>query len=154
VRAQRSSFPTPSTTFSSTKKDKRIIKHSLLLSKVRKSSGQNLGPKRRRPNKKLVTTLQSLVDALPEELEEYATISKSSAAKAGIIKQDGVQSMKINRGVSKRKEKLLKEETERFGKNLAVLSQAGAGSKESAETGSGDSRWAALRRHLQENMVK
>ena len=51
--------------FAASKKDKRRIKHAQLMSKVTKARTRN--PRRRRPTKKLVTTLDALADALPDE---------------------------------------------------------------------------------------
>ncbi|KAL9577221.1 MAG: hypothetical protein Q9212_006507 [Teloschistes hypoglaucus] len=50
--------------FGTSKKDKRIIKHSALISRIEKS--KHKAKKRRRPSKKLMVSLESLGDALPE----------------------------------------------------------------------------------------
>ncbi|PBP24847.1 xylose isomerase-like protein [Diplocarpon rosae] len=50
--------------FVNTKKDKRLIKSSSFLNRIEKAHKKPL--KRRRPNKKLVTTLENLADALPD----------------------------------------------------------------------------------------
>ncbi|KAI5278645.1 hypothetical protein KEM54_004516, partial [Ascosphaera aggregata] len=49
--------------FKTNKKDKRQIKRETFISKIEKSRSKKL--KRRRPSKKLVANLDSLVDALP-----------------------------------------------------------------------------------------
>ncbi|EXJ79161.1 hypothetical protein A1O3_08662 [Capronia epimyces CBS 606.96] len=108
--------------FPSSKKDKRRIKHALLIDRVTKSSAKK--PKRRRPNKKLITTLDSLVDALPST--DDAGASYSTGLAAGDKPQDQVniikrKSMKSRPGAMKRREKLDKGERDRFAKNMAQL---------------------------------
>lgn len=124
-------------TFGSSKKDKQKIKHSSFVSKIEKSAAK--GQKRRRPNKKLVANLESLADALPgfEEGED----GEVEVGQAKIQRK----SLKSRPGATKRKEKLVKTEMERFNKNLAQL----AGSN----TASGvQDRWAALKSHVQSTM--
>ena len=58
-----------SDTFIASKKDKRTIKHSAFVNRIEKAQSKPL--KRRRPNKKLKTTLEGLADALPS-MEELA----------------------------------------------------------------------------------
>jgi len=148
----RSNYPsTPSNSaFSTTKRDKRVIKHSLLISRIQKSApGHKL--KRRRPSKKLVANLNSLADALPDVL----AISQSGATEGK--SRENTISLKSKPGVRKKREKLEKEERERFGRNLAVLSQA----KSVEEDGGGpqlvdgkSERWSALRAHIHASMVQ
>jgi hypothetical protein len=143
---------TPSNSaFSTTKKDKRVIKRSLLLSRIQKSAPKS-GLKRRRPSKKLVTTLESIANALP-------SVSPSSSHKDGTVKPTGAivensASLKSKPGVRKKREKMEKQERERFGKNLAVLSQARgneATPEEQHTTGTSE-RWVALRAHIEASM--
>jgi len=145
-----SNYPSTPTNslFSTTKKDKRIIKHSILLSKIRKSAPKT-GLKRRRASKKLVTTLESLADALPSVLA-------TSLENAGVAKPaEKAASLKSKPGVRKKRERMEKLERERFGKNLAILSQARgtdeAGDKQQ-ENGGRSERWAALRAHIEASM--
>lgn len=119
-----------------------MIKHSIFLAKIEKSRKKN--PKRRRPSKKLVANLDSLVDALPDIGGGLAAIDTSQVA---VIKQ---RSLKHRPGAMKRKEKLDKLERERFSKNLAQMA-AGLGSlSQPMDTtvdaeASAPNRWAALR---------
>jgi hypothetical protein len=129
------------------------MKRSLLLSKVRKSSDKNVHSKRhRRPSKKLVASLEALTSALPE-LPANGSIAKSrsSAAKANMT-----ESLEQKRGLTKRREKLVKAETERFGRNMAILSMAGAVNGEGREIScaSRQDSWKALRRHLESTIGK
>lgn len=92
---------------------------------------------RRRPSKKLLTTLEALADALPDA---GGAVKETNDAK---IRH---KSLKHRPGALKRKEKLEKMERERFGKNMAQLATAvpvpvAVGSEVSSTT----SRWAALR---------
>ncbi|TAQ87295.1 hypothetical protein B7494_g4396 [Chlorociboria aeruginascens] len=98
-----------SSAFTATKKDKRTIKHSTLISRIEKSHKKPL--KRRRPNKKLVATLESLADALPE-------VEEKEEGGEGKIKH---KSLKSRPGAMKKREKLERMERERFGKNMAIL---------------------------------
>lgn len=145
ARAKSARLPRPqanirtsdSSLFSSSKRDKHAIKHSAFVSKIEKSSAKT--QKRRRPNKKLVANLESLADVLPSLDEE--------GGKDGVILgQAKIQrkSLKSRPGAMKRKEKLEKQERERFNKNLAQMAGASG-------TSTGD-RWAALKNHVQSTM--
>jgi len=120
--------------FATNKKDKRRIKHAHLMSKVSKSSTTK--PLRRRPNKKLVTTLDSLADALPDDVEgsgsEKEAAGSSAADQVNIIRR---KSMKSRPGAMKRKQKLDNNERDRFAKNLAQMAvpTSGSGAATSAE---------------------
>lgn len=90
------------------------------MSKVTKSSATKT--RRRRPNKKLVTTLDALADALPEDGTESASEEDAAGMKPGdqvnVIKR---KSMKSRPGAMKRKQKLDNNERDRFAKNLAQM---------------------------------
>jgi Ribosome biogenesis protein SLX9 len=128
--------------FASTKKDKRLIKHSHLISRIQKSAPG--AKKRRRPAKKLLANLESLADALPDAGDNEGVIVGDA-----IIRQ---KSSKSRPGALKRKEKTDRVERERFEKNMA---QMAAQPKTSGSNGdatdkvvpptSTTSRWAALR---------
>jgi hypothetical protein len=145
VRAH-SSYPTRTTdsAFTSTKKDKRLIKHSILMSKVHDAGVKKA--KRRRPGKKLVTDLDALEDALQDVADEDQSPSTSRAGQMKNVRQ--------GRGQAKRREKLVKEERERFGQNMAVLNSAGVANGKTDGTSSGGGRWAALRAHIQASMTE
>ncbi|PSN71747.1 hypothetical protein BS50DRAFT_235074 [Corynespora cassiicola Philippines] len=131
--------------FPSSKKDKRAIKHSSFVSKIEKTAKTQ---KRRRPNKKLVATLESLADALPDLGGDEEGSGEIETAQAKIQRK----SLKSRPGAMKRKEKLEKMERDRFNKNLAQMAQA----KSSTPAGAGSSayadRWAALKSHVQSTM--
>jgi len=77
--------------------------------------------KRRRPSKKLVTTLSSLVDALPD-VEDLVSSVKASGGVGGAGGQKiKMKSLRSKPGALKRKEKVERMERERFGKNLAQI---------------------------------
>ncbi|KAF2139836.1 uncharacterized protein K452DRAFT_360080 [Aplosporella prunicola CBS 121167] len=151
---------TPFTNFHATKKDKRDMKHSLLLSKVQKSAPGSGSKKRRRPNKQLVTTLSSLADALPDAADAgFGDGDEDGAVEVGqaVIRQ---RSLKSRPGALKRKEKLERVERERFGRNLALMSagqpqgeqmQAQAQAPVAATTGD---RWKALRGFIEGTMER
>lgn len=128
------------------------MKHSLLLSKARKSAGVTKTLKRRRPSKKLVTTMGSLEDALPE-LEEQELVKVKTGPQSVDSRN---KSLGSKPGVRKKRERIEREERERFGKNLAVLSMARpADDVEGGGATSGTSnRWAALRAHLNSSMAE
>ncbi|KAL2868738.1 FAM207/SLX9 family protein [Aspergillus lucknowensis] len=143
------SLPTPSSLFRddfrTTKRDKRTIKHASFVSKIEKSSAKS--NKRRRSSKKLVTNLESLVDALPETETEL-----NDPSQVNVIKQ---KTLKHKPGALKRKEKIEKLERERFAKNMAQMSSihapTGPGSEPDTAT-SASSRWAALRGFISQTM--
>lgn len=111
------------------------------MSKIEKASSKP--QKRRRPNKKLVATLESLADALPSladgEVDGEIEIGQAK------IQRKSLKSMKSRPGAMKRKEKLQKMEMDRFNKNLAQLASNTQGNAV-------QDRWAALKSHVQNNM--
>ena len=136
--------------FKTTKEDKRRIKHSALISRIEKSNRKS--KKRRRPSKKLVATLESLADALPE-------------ISGGDIHDDAVgharirhKSLKSRPGAMKKKDLLERLEKDRFCKNMAQMATANASEPNDSvnvdATTSGDNskRWAALRGFIQQTM--
>ncbi|KAJ4358269.1 uncharacterized protein N0V89_002849 [Didymosphaeria variabile] len=131
--------PTGDALFSSSKKDKHASKHSAFVSKIEKSSKIQ---KRRRPNKKLVTNLESLADAL-SGLEDGDGSGEVVVGQAKIQKK----SLKSRPGAMKKKEKLEKLEKERFNMNLAQMATTSAASSATGSNPSAD-RWAALKNHV------
>ncbi|EEH06403.1 conserved hypothetical protein [Histoplasma capsulatum G186AR] len=109
-------------TFRTNKKDKRQIKHSVFISRIEKPRTKTL--KRRRPSKKLVANLDSLIDALPDAGDENNNPNHSDghremiAGQVNIIRQ---KSLKHKPGAMKRKEMLDRRERERFARNLAQM---------------------------------
>ncbi|KAF2735779.1 hypothetical protein EJ04DRAFT_511559 [Polyplosphaeria fusca] len=141
-----------STPFPSSKKDKRQIKHSSFVGRIEKSSSK--ANKRRRPNKKLVTTLNSLAGALPD-------LDANNDDETGTVEigQAKIQrkSLKSRPGAMKRKEKLEQMERDRFNRNLAQMA-AGADTNSSTNgnraANSIADRWAALKSHVQNTMER
>ena len=135
--------------FTSSKKDKRKIRHEQLVARISKSVKK---PRRRRPNKKLVTTLESLADALPDE-------STSEVARPQVPDQFNViqrKSMKSRPGAMKRRERLDKTERDRFGKNLAQMAvpQSTANGEHLSQEESIGKRWSALRGFISQTLEK
>jgi hypothetical protein len=139
-----------SSLFPSTKRDKRHIKHAALMSKITKPSSNKA--RRRRPNKKLVATLDSLAGALPDEDTpgQGSTAGAEAKDQVNIIRR---KSMKSRPGAMKRREKIDLGERERFARNMAQMAASTAASN-SEESITGQSkgpaaatsqRWAALR---------
>jgi hypothetical protein len=64
-----------------------------------------------------------------------------------------MRSLGSKKGVKKKIQRVVKEEQDRFGKNLAVLSQGApvpsTAGEEVGQPMEKDSRWAALRKHLE-----
>lgn len=136
--------------FTTTKKDKRRIKHAQLISKVEKSAKK---PRRRRPNKKLVATLDSLADALPSDDDDR------SDGVAGSKPQDQVniirrKSIKSRPGAMKRREKLDKGERDRFAKNLAQMAANTPTTTDKSQPPNPGDRWKALRGFISQTMEK
>ncbi|KAA8577198.1 hypothetical protein EYC84_007191 [Monilinia fructicola] len=124
-----------SDSFIESKKDKRTIKHSAF---------------------KLVTTLESLADALPDF--EGEGLEKISRGESGKIKH---KSMKSRPGATKKREKLEAMERERFGKNMAQLAAVAEDKPKDATVVEGQevpatsgtaNRWAALRAFISQTM--
>ncbi|KAL4884417.1 ribosome biogenesis protein SLX9-domain-containing protein [Aspergillus karnatakaensis] len=131
--------------FRTTKKDKRLIKHSSFVSKIEKSSAKS--NKRRRTSKKLVANLESLADALPEAETEL-----NDPSQMNIIKQ---KTLKHKPGAMKRREKLERTERDRFAKNMAQMSSIQPATTPSSQPAAADSvsnRWAALRGFISQTM--
>ncbi|KAK3355438.1 ribosome biogenesis protein SLX9-domain-containing protein [Neurospora tetraspora] len=114
-----------SDSFIDSKKDKRTIKHNAFVSRIAKTapgSGRKL--KRRRPSKKLVTTLESLGDVLGEisdEIREDQESGKTMDKMQEAMGRVRHKSLKTRPGALKRKEKVVKTEMDRFGRSLAQL---------------------------------
>lgn len=137
--------------FGSTKRDKRLIRRSTLISRIEKSKAKPSSQKRRRASKKLVTNLESLADALPDIPE----------SRNGEIGLDGTtiirhKSLKSRPGAAKKKERLIAMERERFDKNMAQMMQSCQEEKDSTVVsdgkGVGRSKWAAIRGFIQQTM--
>ncbi|KAG7009719.1 hypothetical protein G7Y79_00002g008340 [Physcia stellaris] len=133
------------------KKDKRTIKHSALVSRIEKSKATP--KKRRRPSKKLVTNLESLAAALPDA---------PGSKREGTVIGDGKirqKSLKSRPGAMKRKEKLASLEKDRFNKNMAQMMAPRNMSQDDQFASGGDeaksgsrNKWAALRGFIQQTM--
>ncbi|KAL4972572.1 ribosome biogenesis protein SLX9-domain-containing protein [Aspergillus desertorum] len=131
--------------FRTTKKDKRLIKHSSFVSKIEKNSAKS--NKRRRASKKLVANLESLADALPD-----AGTETNGPSQVNVIKQ---KTLKHRPGAQKRKEKLEKLERERFAKNMAQMSSFSTMTTPSPQPAAAESvsnRLAALRGFISQTM--
>jgi hypothetical protein len=128
--------------FISSKQDKRLIKHSAFVNRIEKAHRKPL--KRRRPSKKLVTTLESLADALPDAGDEVRLVGDTKIRH---------KSLKSRPGATKRREKLERMERERFGKNMAQLAAGSAqASGEEAQKTATANRWAALRGFISQTL--
>ncbi|KFY15339.1 hypothetical protein V492_02054 [Pseudogymnoascus sp. VKM F-4246] len=135
--------------FLNTKKDKRTIKHSAFVNRIEKANTKTL--KRRRPSKKLVATLESLADALPDFDDDGNGETVVGDAR---IKH---RSLKSRPGATKRREKLEKMERERFGKNMAQLSATSDAmpaveGEAPAPAAATANKWAALRGFISQTL--
>lgn len=158
--SEQNSNPTtrPESLLPSSKKDKRRIRHSHLMSKVSKPTANS--KRRRRPTKKLVTTLDALADALPQQeddLDQEIESSNRLAQQVNIIKRT---SAKSRPGALKRQQREANAERERFARNMAQMSRSTPA--ESALTSTSTSpnvpdtteKWAALRGFIAETLEK
>ncbi|KAF9765304.1 hypothetical protein IL306_002391 [Fusarium sp. DS 682] len=137
--------------FLSSKRDKRLIKHSSFVSRIQ-SARISKSTKRRRPSKKLAANLESLADALPE-------LGEGDEVEQGKIRH---KSLKSKKGALKRKEKVVKGEMERFGVSMARLTaQDGAAAQQDESMEKTEekpapaptaNRWAALRGFISSTM--
>jgi hypothetical protein len=129
------------------KKDKRAMRHNVLMNKVRDAGVRKTKP--RRPNNKLKTDMESLADALPtlegmvdgeseddgwegvdsgeedaEGMNVDGTVRKQRRRRTKKTPGEGkmeMKSLKHKPGAMKRKRVLEGREMERFGKNLVQL---------------------------------
>jgi hypothetical protein len=130
--------------FPSSKKDKIAIKHASFVSRIEKVPKVT---KRRRPNKKLVATLESLADALPGLDDDENEGDENTDVVVGQAKIQR-KSLKSRPGATKRKEKLEKMEMERFSANLVQMANTSGTGTEKGGAGSIADRWAALKNHV------
>lgn len=109
--------------FLHSKRDKQLIRKATFRARVLDKVGPTKKPlKRRRPSKKLVATLESLADALPDvPTSANAADGDDGDEWEGIKKRRRQQSLRTRPGSMKRKEKVVQAEMARFGLNLAQL---------------------------------
>jgi Ribosome biogenesis protein SLX9 len=118
------------------------------MSKITKPSSNKA--RRRRPNKKLVATLDSLAAALPDEDTQASTAGTEAKDQVNVIRR---KSMKSRPGAMKRREKIDLSERERFARNMAQMaastaasnSEAGITGQSKGPAAATSQRWAALR---------
>jgi len=144
------------------------MKHSAFVSRIHKAH-EKPSARRRRPSKKLVATLESLADALPE-LDPLAD-GNIEQLREGRVRH---RSLKSKPGALRRKERLVKGEVERFGASMARLAavpdasgrtRAAPGTSKKNRTEADESvraaapppvattnRWAALRNYISTTM--
>ncbi|KAL8415110.1 hypothetical protein RB594_006083 [Gaeumannomyces avenae] len=150
--------------FPDTKRDRRLVKKSTFLGQIRSKSGASGGvTKRRRPSKKLVADLDSLAAALPElddDDDDDAGPQQRQQQQPGKVR---IKSIRHRPGALKRKEKLVRAETQNIGRSLAFLSGLDGKAADGAGAGGGGvvapaasaptaNRWAALRAHISGTM--
>jgi hypothetical protein len=164
------------TSFCSTKRDKRRMKHSLLVSKAKSSSvadPQRISKTRRRTRhkNKLATNLNSILIAI-EDIDgakqsharaQAGLASSSSNSKEAEALKLRTMSLRSGPGVRKRKLQLEALERKRFKLNLAMMATAPVQSSISrdpslqqteetsaeTETQNLQNKWAALKSHIQ-----
>lgn len=152
-KASRPSARTPAAiSLQPKKKAKLQARHTTFITKIEKSATKNAARSRRRQKKaaaqSLVAGLESLADALDDAVVVSSVGFQSGSSRAVA---DGRKSMKSRPGAMKRKEKVVKSECERFGKNLAIMQTGLAGE---GEGGKKPSSWAALRGFIEGTMEK
>ncbi|KAL9016853.1 MAG: hypothetical protein Q9185_005803 [Variospora sp. 1 TL-2023] len=153
----RHTHPNTRSLFSTTKKDRRTIKHSALISRIEKSK-PSIQKRRRRPSKKLVTNLNSLAEALPDSLPAGKAEAAETATATTKITH---KSLKSRPGAMKKKEKIITMEMDRFNKNMAqmaIMQPSGGTAHNGQQPEDADhalqtgARWAALRSFIQQTM--
>ena len=162
-----------------TKKSRRVAKHQAFVSKLRRTSLPNKSSrsggtrggisKRRRPSKKLVANLSSLLDVLPSleaggdgngQKDDVLVTQNDNppqdlhcAVTSKILRYNPLLMKKP--GGLKQKEKIRRWEMEEFGKNLSQLHQPQPDSMDIGDDGADTTavipttnRWAALRKRI------
>ena len=135
------------------KRDKRRIKHSILVSKAQASARVTKpSTKRRRPTKKLKAAqdLESLFASLPI-VEEREQKDAKDLSKPKNKLQAGSGALVSRPGVQKRKDKLAFQEQDRFSKNLAMINTQQPSNTAAA---GGPGHWAALREYITTSMKR
>lgn len=99
------------------KRDKRLEKRTTFLNHIEKPQKKEF-KKCRRPHKKLVTSLNNLLDALPNDNELLAGLSHEKNKN-----NPRLRSLKSRPGLMKRRAKLEKDEKTRFEMNLVKISE-------------------------------
>lgn len=158
LKSSTTTTPTSSTkqvsSFPTSKKDKRQIKHSQFISKISKSTATS--KRRRRPHKKLVTTLNELVDALPDQ-DHDTDQTNQPELQAHIIKRT---STKSRPGALRRRQQEDNAERARFAKNMAQLTRGGSTGQTNTPNpvdptaSSTTDRWTALRGFIAQTLEK
>ncbi|KJZ72123.1 hypothetical protein HIM_08496 [Hirsutella minnesotensis 3608] len=156
-----------SDSFLSSKRDRRLIKHSSFVARVSSSSSASRvakKPLRRRRTgaaDKLKTSLEGLADALPDlgEDGEWGGIEDEGDDARRRVRHRSIRSKP---GALKRKEMVVKGEMERFGASMARLNAsdltAGEGKPRPGEDAQASQpaavtdRWAALRGYISATM--
>ncbi|KZZ90485.1 hypothetical protein AAL_07171 [Moelleriella libera RCEF 2490] len=122
--------------FLRSKRDKRLMKHSLFVSRIAASSAgisKKAAARRRRPKNKLVTSLDALADALPDLTTSNGKDGQDALlAAAGKVRH---RSIKSKKGALRKKETIVRGEMERFGVNMAHLTGARESHPTTEETG-------------------
>ncbi|KAI0482969.1 ribosome biogenesis protein SLX9-domain-containing protein [Xylariaceae sp. FL0804] len=126
-RAPRPDAAAPSAVddaFTESKRERRLVRHNALVSRIEKAHARPAAQRRRRPGKKLLAAehLGELADALPE-LEEEKKDQQQHRQQQGRARH---QSLRSKRGALARKEKVVRGEVRRFGDSLAKLNAVGA----------------------------
>ena len=148
---------------SGNKRDKRQIKHSLLLARLKGTQNGGRIQKKRvnlRENKRRRTNLTSILSDLRDVLPDDDTEGRRANVSHAAMAQGG---LKTRPGHTKRLSRLKEAEMDRFKKNMAAMSE-GPGKQDSdvtpgstIGTDSGtqaqasdqqSARWAALRAHI------
>ncbi|KAL9609638.1 MAG: hypothetical protein Q9167_005615 [Letrouitia subvulpina] len=144
--APKTSNHSPTLGTKSSKRDKRAIEHSALISRIEKPKAPSR--KRRRPSGRSLAGLESLADALPEPAA--ARVFETPVDNAKIRHK----SVKSRPGSLKKQEKLTQMEKERFNKNMAQMaaSHNAATAEATAASGGHRLRWAAVRQFIQQTM--
>jgi hypothetical protein len=133
------------------KKSQRLARHADLISRIERKAASSKVVKRRRP--KTSTALLGSIDSLAAALPEAALGGEGKEGAMG-ERKGGMASkaIKSRPGAMVRKERLLRSECERFGKNLAIL-EAEKGGKEEEE-GAVRGTWATLRNFIGATLEK
>lgn len=132
------------------KKSQRLARHADLISRIERKAAPSKVVKRRRP--KTSTALLGSIDSLAAALPEAALGGDGKEGATGEWKGSmASKAIKSRPGAMVRKERLLRSECERFGKNLAIL-EVEKGEKEGG--GAVGGTWATLRKFIGATLEK
>ncbi|RPB11267.1 hypothetical protein P167DRAFT_606674 [Morchella conica CCBAS932] len=141
-------------------------RRTTFLTRITKPTPTPSARSRRRATKALQNNLVTQLDSLASALDDVVVKAPPTSATGAVVQGEGEgvgkKSMKSRPGAMKRKEKVVRNECERFGKNLAIMAAGMAAAAVGEGQGEGQvavavkrpSTWEALRGFIEGTMER